>query len=327
MQWTQMVEIAWDHQQSQVRFKKQAPDEDSDYPYSIFLVANSLELEANIKLRLKGLANRVRGGARLPSSQYIGMFAGVTKPKPFQRKRASLTTDPSEQVRLGEERSECGERSNPQEDYMIRLPHITPLCDKLTPLTRRFAPRQLPPLDEMRSLAVEAYRGSGKPMDTDASARRSLAIEHIYDGKCTFLIGSASGPGLEGYQDQSLLCLGENDVSYYASAHAMQSNNKSLYMQYDEIESWDVHDSMQSAQRCLVLVQKNSNLSFSFTLKAGYDLPTLLHLRHCMEFFWNQVRHKNFVVSPCCLAPPPPPHPELELTRFSSSPLPVPRAQ
>jgi hypothetical protein len=64
----------------------------------IFMVANSLEFEANIKLRLKGIGVRHRGAFRLPSTSYIGMFAGVTKPKPFQRKRASLTTDTNEQV-------------------------------------------------------------------------------------------------------------------------------------------------------------------------------------------------------------------------------------
>ena len=128
------------------------------------MVANSLEFEANIKLRLKGIGTRQRGAFRLPSTSYIGMFAGVTKPKPFQRKRASLTTDTNE---------------------------------------------QLPPLDEMRTIALESYRGSGKPMMTENSARRALAVEHIYDGKCTFHVQTASGPGLEGYHTDALLCLGE----------------------------------------------------------------------------------------------------------------------
>ena len=212
----------------------------------IFLVANSLELEANIKLRLKGLGSRGRGSYRLPSSSYIGMFAGVTKPKPFQRKRASLTTDPNE---------------------------------------------QLPPLDEMRSIALESYRGSGKPMRTEDSARRALAIEHIYDGKCTFMVQTASGPGLEGYHTDALLCLSENDVSYYSSQGQMLSNNKTLFMQYEEIEAWDILDGANATDNSLVLKQKDSGLQFSFTLKQNnWNMPTPLHLRHCLEFFWNQVR-------------------------------------
>lgn len=208
--WTEVQEIAWDHQQSQVRLKRRKNSgDDGDHPFVIFLVANSLELEANIKLRLKGLIARVRGPSRLPSSLYMGIFAGVTKPKPFQRKRASLTADPKE---------------------------------------------QLPPLDEMRAVALESYRGSGRPMPTENSARRALAIEHIYDGKCSFSVSTASGPGLEGYHSQSLLCFGEEAIAYYASYDSMLSDNRSLYMRYDEIESWEVLDSSAQPERCFVLV-------------------------------------------------------------------------
>jgi len=38
--------------------------------------------------------------------------------------------------------NERGERSDPQEDYMTRSPANAPLCDKLTPLNRRFAHRR-----------------------------------------------------------------------------------------------------------------------------------------------------------------------------------------
>ena len=41
-------------------------------------------------------------------------------------------------------------------------------------------------------------------------------------------------------------------------------------------------------------VQKNSKLSFSFSIRDNnIDSPTLLHLRHCMEFFWNQHLEHN----------------------------------
>ncbi|GMI15081.1 hypothetical protein TrLO_g4140 [Triparma laevis f. longispina] len=255
MDWVEMAEIAWDHQQSQVRFKANAPDGSDETHTVIFMVANSLEFEANIKLRLKGIGTRQRGAFRLPSTSYIGMFAGVTKPKPFQRKRASLTTDTNE---------------------------------------------QLPPLDEMRTIALESYRGSGKPMMTENSARRALAIEHIYDGKCTFHVQTASGPGLEGYHTDALLCLGENDVSYYSSEGQMFSNNKTLFMAYEEIDSWEVRDSTNAAENSFILTQKNSNLTFMFTLKENnWSTPTLLHLKHCMEFFWNQhLEHNDLPAQP-----------------------------
>ena len=51
-------------------------------------MAISVEFEGEIKLRLKGMGS----GVRLPPTTYIGMFAGATKPKPFQRKRPNLST-------------------------------------------------------------------------------------------------------------------------------------------------------------------------------------------------------------------------------------------
>jgi hypothetical protein len=224
----------------------------------IFLVSNSLELEANIKLRLKGLVSRVRG-SRIPSSQYIGMFAGVTKPKPFQRKRAGLTTDENE---------------------------------------------TLPALDEMRQIALDRYRGSGKPMHVDRSARRELAIEHMYDGHCSFAVESASGPSLEGYHDDAYLVFSERSIKYYSS---YSSQRLVLKMEYDDIQSWDVEDDESNTpSRAFRVTQKTASsdnngrqnqntqntvaYTFEFHLKSdnSYSLPSLLHLRHTVEFFWNQ---------------------------------------
>ena len=135
IKWTDLSEIAWDHQQSQVRFTKPSPSASSPTGAAgqpppprpapsccIFLVGNSIELEGNIKLRLAGLRKKLGNTIRTPTSLYVGMFAGVTKPKPFQRKRASLTTDPSE---------------------------------------------ALPPLDKMRQWAIDSYQGSGRPLATE----------------------------------------------------------------------------------------------------------------------------------------------------------------
>ena len=89
-------EIAWDHSVSGVKLttapeqlSPSAADRASSEPrYLILHVENSLELERDLRLRLKGAA---QPGARFPLFQYVGMFAGPTKPKPFQRKRPNLT--------------------------------------------------------------------------------------------------------------------------------------------------------------------------------------------------------------------------------------------
>ena len=58
-------------------------------------VENSLELEAEFKMRFKGLVKAAqaeqRQPPRTPPFEYVGMYAGPTKPKPFQRKRANLS--------------------------------------------------------------------------------------------------------------------------------------------------------------------------------------------------------------------------------------------
>jgi len=81
----EISELAWDHSVSGVKFTQGSS---SGTTYVVVHVENSLELERDIRLRLKGAA---RPGARFPAFQYVGMFAGPTKPKPFQRKRPNLT--------------------------------------------------------------------------------------------------------------------------------------------------------------------------------------------------------------------------------------------
>ena len=57
---------------------------------------NSLEIENEIKMRFKGIQRQAqsqgRSAPRMPPFEYVGMYAGPTKPKPFQRKRANLST-------------------------------------------------------------------------------------------------------------------------------------------------------------------------------------------------------------------------------------------
>ena len=58
-------------------------------------VENSIDLEDELKQRAKAEALRARRAGRAPkagpTSVYLGMFAGFTKPKPFQRKRPNLS--------------------------------------------------------------------------------------------------------------------------------------------------------------------------------------------------------------------------------------------
>eukprot|EP00903_Cladosiphon_okamuranus_P010687 g10100.t1 len=58
-------------------------------------VDNSIDLEDELKQRARAEALRARKAGRAPeagpTSIYLGMFAGFTKPKPFQRKRPNLS--------------------------------------------------------------------------------------------------------------------------------------------------------------------------------------------------------------------------------------------
>lgn len=83
--------IAWDHATSQVKVTVTRSDEEH---FVIVTLANSVEFEGEMKLRLSAAASNNRG-MKIPSPMYIGMFAGATKPKPFQRKRPNLSHLPN----------------------------------------------------------------------------------------------------------------------------------------------------------------------------------------------------------------------------------------
>ena len=60
----------------------------------IINLLNSVEFEQEIKLRLSGVSH-TDNTFRVPQFMYVGMFAGATKPKPFQRKRPNISSLPS----------------------------------------------------------------------------------------------------------------------------------------------------------------------------------------------------------------------------------------
>ena len=88
----QITGLSWDHAGSEVKIETtKAGDEDS---FLILTMSNTIELEGEFKLRLMGMATSTPG-SRIPPTNYVGMFAGASKPKPFQRKRPNLSKLPN----------------------------------------------------------------------------------------------------------------------------------------------------------------------------------------------------------------------------------------
>jgi hypothetical protein len=83
--------IAWDHANSELKLTLTTTDEEN---FVILTLSNSVEFEAEMKLRLLS-ASHTNRGVKNPTPMYVGMFAGATKPKPFQRKRPNLSHLPS----------------------------------------------------------------------------------------------------------------------------------------------------------------------------------------------------------------------------------------
>ena len=82
-----IAKILWDHQQSGIKFTTHGG------AILSLEVENSLELEQNLSLRFAGaVREQMLEPQATPGYGYLGMFAGPTKPKPFERKRANLTS-------------------------------------------------------------------------------------------------------------------------------------------------------------------------------------------------------------------------------------------
>ena len=71
---------------------------DSDEHFVILAVGNSTELEQNISLRIQASRHAYNITTAPPAISYMGIFAGPEKPKPFQRKRASLVMEASDKL-------------------------------------------------------------------------------------------------------------------------------------------------------------------------------------------------------------------------------------
>lgn len=77
----QINAVTWDHANSEVKVELET-EEGGEPNFFILTMENTIEFEGELKLRFSSNAR-----ARPPSTMYIGMFAGATKPRPFQRKR------------------------------------------------------------------------------------------------------------------------------------------------------------------------------------------------------------------------------------------------
>ena len=74
--------LEWDHSCSSVKITANTAGEES---FVVVKVGNSLELENEAKLRIRGLSRQGSGQQLNLTFAYCGTYAGPTKPKPFQR--------------------------------------------------------------------------------------------------------------------------------------------------------------------------------------------------------------------------------------------------
>ena len=99
-----LSEICWDHQHTQVRLNKRAEGtaalrgEDAPTTSITLSVASTAELEAELTERVGASCADYSRAA--PPTCYIGVFSGAARPKPFQRRRASLTAAATEAEKL-----------------------------------------------------------------------------------------------------------------------------------------------------------------------------------------------------------------------------------
>jgi hypothetical protein len=92
IQYSEIESTEWDHAESAVKLvcKRDIGKGELDVGQIILELAVSVEFEQELRLRFTGMLQN-NPSARFPSTMYVGMFAGATKPKPFQRKRPNLS--------------------------------------------------------------------------------------------------------------------------------------------------------------------------------------------------------------------------------------------
>jgi hypothetical protein len=222
--------VGWDHASGEVKF---TISRDGAEHFVILCVQNSVELEHELKLRLSN-----QKGIRMPAFNYVGMFAGTTKPKPFQRKRPNLT---------------------------------------------RQASGKLPPLAQMRQLALDLHQGSYAPCAPGHSRRIDLAVQHIHDGYNTFPVTYVRGQTslANQWRLESLLLVTDNMIVFKPTG----IDGSSLEISFDDIDRWVTIDNES--------VRKNDS-GIDVFRKSGehhyFGTPHVRDLKHTMEYFWNKYK-------------------------------------
>ena len=200
-------------------------------------MAISVEFEGELKLRLKGMGS----GVRLPPTTYIGMFAGATKPKPFQRKRPNLST---------------------------------------------LAPSKLPPLHDMRSLAMQLHKGSYKPCPPGESRRMELATQHIYEGFNSFPLLFVRGHSVQNqWRHDSILQIKE-EMLVFRPLGANIGN--SVEFAFADISDWTAidNDNHSSGDSGIEIKSNEGDIIL-------FGVAFIRDVKHSLEFCWNNYQVLN----------------------------------
>lgn len=220
--------MSWDHATGQVKFTVKRGDGDN---FVIINVQNSVEVESGLRDRIS--ANK---GTRHPNTNYVGMFAGATKPKPFQRKRPNLT----------------------------RLPA-----------------GKLPPLAQMRNIALDLHKGSYAPCPPGHSRRLDLATQHIFDGYNTFPVTYVKGQVslANQWRMESLLLVTDNMMVFRPTG----IEGPSVEIAFDDIETWATVDneSVRTNDSGIDVFRKTGEHHY-------FGTPHVRDLKHTLEYFWNK---------------------------------------
>ena len=252
----QITALSWDHANSEVKIEVSGGGGNSDGEqeqqqhdqYVILTMAISVELEGELKLRLNGLAAATKG-LKIPTSLYVGMFAGATKPKPFQRKRPNLSDLPSS---------------------------------------------KLPPLHDMRSMALKLHKGSYRPCPPGESRRLQLAVQHIFEGFNSFPLMGVTGSLVQNqWRSESVLQIKDEMLVFRPLGGASGS---AIEFSYADIADWDAVDNDSGAPgRRSAASMDNSGIEIRSTQgdTVFFAVPYIRDAQHTLEFFWNKYQVEN----------------------------------
>lgn len=231
--------IAWDHANSELKLTLTATDEEN---FLILTLGNSVEFEQEMKLRLTAASHSNRG-VKNPAPMYVGMFAGATKPKPFQRKRPNLSHLPT---------------------------------------------GKLPPLNDMRNMALDLHRGSYRPCPQGESRRLAIALQHIYEGHNTFPLLNVRGASsvANQYRSDSVLLVTDDALVFKPRG---EHSDVRVELFFDDIKEWTAidNDKFRANDSGIEVSLKSSGDSIYFGVSHVRDV------KHTLEYFWNSYHTEN----------------------------------